>query len=611
MKKLLSFFLCLCIFAFSVTASSVVIRSYSFDISGKTKEWVVRKLIVPSDEESFTTLDEALKALDGKKQTLLNKRLFKGVAYTYTETEEDDVTYIDVIFDIDDARTQLILPYPKYDTNYGARLGLKYWNTNVLGTFSYLYGVVHATFTPWDFSTTKYYTNFILTDLLIGQTSISITFEGDASQSKGVENYKTDVSVKNIAFGGGYSMNMNLGFGNTGSDIYYSASSSFSGLKLSSVTFSPSISTKIYKKSKGSSYITPSLGISGIKIGSVSIGLSESVKFADSSAFKFAEYSHSASFSFSSEALKKYSYSHSMTYRPQSSLSFNNTVSYSLTGTTTLYAYENLSWTGKDFFFSSFDTGVGISQKISIGEHISITPTLKEFVLTSFVKDDPTPHFQPYYVVSASASGDYINWKGNFREGIMYSFSISESWWQNYSSRSAKGSNVDKAEIQIFKIFGSWFNPSFRGIVNYTNNASGNGFLYGASSGELGEYLRGVRNKTITDDGRNKNLITFVGNLNLMSVFPLPSFMSSWMDAYVNIFADYAFTKHGAGTSDADVARHYFGFGIEGIGILKEYPSYPVRGSLGFDLRKLMQYAKGETTDKGFYEIYIGLDFFF
>ncbi len=611
MKKLLSFFLCLCIFALSVTAESYVIRSYSFDISGKTQEWVVRKMIVPSEEETFQTLDEAVAALDGKKQTLINKRIFKGVVYTYTETEEEDCTYLDVSFDIDDARTQLVLPYPKYDTNFGARIGLKYWNTNLLGTFSSLYGVVHATFIPWEFTTTKYFTDFILSDLLVGQTSISITFTGNASHENGVEKYKTDINVKNIVFGGGYSMDINLGFGNTGSEFEYTGSSSFHGLKLSSVTFSPSVSMKMYEKSKGSSYITPSLGISGISIGSVSVSLTESLKFADSSAFRFAEYNHSASFSFSSRALQKYGYSHSATYKPKTSLGFNNTVSYKLTDVTSLYVYENLSWTGENFFFSSFDTGVGISQRFSIGEHITITPTLSEYVQTYFNEGDPTPNFQPYYAISASASGDYVNWRGNFREGIRYSFSISESWWQSYTSRSPKGSNVDKGEIQFFKILGSWFNPSFRGIINYTNNVADNGFLYGAGSGELGEYIRGVRNKTISDDGRDKNLITFVGNLNLMSVFPLPSFMSDWMDAYINVFADYVFTKHGIDTSEENKARHYFGFGVEGIGILKEYPSYPVRASLGFDLRKLTQYIKGESGTKDFYEIYIGLDFFF
>jgi len=612
LKKLLSFFLCLCLFVLSVTASGYVIRSYSFDISGKTKDWVVRKLIVPSDEEAFTTLEEAVAALDGKKQTLVNKRVFKGVAYTYTETEEDDVTYLDVVFDIDDARTQLVLPYPKYDSNYGARLGLKYWNTNVLGTFSSLYGVVHATFMPWDFSTTEYFTDIILTDLLIGQTSISLSFKGSASQKEGVENYNTDLSVKNIAFGGGYSMDMNLGLGKSGSEFYYTGYSAFHGLKLSSVTFSPSVSMKFYEKAKNESYIIPSLGISGINIGSASIGLSEFVKFADSSDFKFTEYNHSASLSFSSGAFQKYGYSHSLTYnRPKASLGFNNTLSYKLTDATTLYVYENLSWTGEDFFFSSFDTGVGISQRISVGEYITITPTLSEYVRTYFNEGDPTPNFQPFYAISASASGDYINWKGNFREGIMYSFSVSESWWQDYTARRARGTNIDKGEIQIHKVLWNWFNPSFRGIINYTNNVADNGFLYGAGSGDLGEYIRGVRNKTISDDGRDKNLITFVGNLNLMSVFPLPTFMSGWMDAYINVFADYVFTKHGEGTSEANKARHYFGFGVEGIGILKEYPSYPVRASLGFDLRKLTQYIKGESTEKDFFEIYIGLDFFF
>ena len=148
-------------------------------------------------------------------------------------------------------------------------------------------------------------------------------------------------------------------------------------------------------------------------------------------------------------------------------------------------------------------------------------------------------------------------------------------------------------------------------LGSYTNNIGSYGSATGTSSGDFGEYLRGVRNQTVIDDGRNRNLLSLIVNVNLMTVFPLPSFMSSWMDAYLNVFCDYAFTKHGVDTSDANIKRHYLGFGFEGIGVLKDYPSYPIRASLGFDARKLLHFLKKETTSRDFYEIYVGIDFFF
>lgn len=614
-KRFLLLCLSLILLTASLSAESFVIRSYSFDISGKTQERVVRNLVVPDEEESFPTLEEAVAALDGKKQTLDNRRVFKSVQYTYKETSTDDVTYLDVTFDLDDARTVLVLPYPKYDSNYGARLGVKFWETNLLGTFSSLTGVVHATVMPWEFDKTDYYATLDLDDLLIGQTRLSLSFEGEAYQHKGVDYYDFNLGVSNIVFGSDYSMDLDLGFRNKYGEFRYTGYAAFNGLRISSVKIRPSLSFKIFEKSKSDSYITPSLSISGITVGNADISLGESVYFYNSEKFGFYEFDHSTSLSFSGGSLQKYGYSNYVVYRPSSYISFKNTFSYRLSDITTIYVYENPYWKKKDgdFYFRHFDTGVGISQKISIGEHITITPTLSEYVRTFFEKGDATPNFQPYYTLSASASGNYLDWKGNFREGIKYSFSISESWAQNYTSRSKMEdcTNLDIGEIQIFKVFGSWFNPSLRVIANYTTDVNNYGFLYGTNNGELGEYIRGVRNRTITDDKRDNNVVTFVANLNLMSVFPLPSFMSSWMDAYVNLFADYVFTKHGLKTEEGDVARHYFGFGLEGIGILKEYPSYPVRASLGFDLRKLIQYANGESSDKGFYEIYIGLGFFF
>ncbi len=86
--------------------------------------------------------------------------------------------------------------------------------------------------------------------------------------------------------------------------------------------------------------------------------------------------------------------------------------------------------------------------------------------------------------------------------------------------------------------------------------------------------------------------------------------MSSWVSTYANLFVDYAFTKHAANHDAGDI-KHYVGVGVEGIGILRDYPNYPIRLSIGLDARKLLHYIKGESTSKDFYEIYFGLGFFF
>ena len=610
-KKLFLILLFSLILSLSIFAESYVIRSYSFDISGKTQKWVVENLVVAEEEEVFSSLEEVESALSDKQQALLNKRVFKSVEYSYSLETVEDVTYVDASFIIVDARTVLVLPYPKYDSNYGLRLGIKYWNRNVLGTFSSMDGTVHVTFNPGDFENAKYFADFEIKNLLIGQTAISASVEGNAKQSGGVSDYNASLSVNNIVIASKFSLNLGFGFKNSGSEFIYSASSSFEGLGFGDVGFSPSISATVYEKSRSSSYITPSLSTTGIRIGSVNLSFKDYVKFKNSEKFTVNHYYHSMTLSFSEGKLSSYGYSHSFTYYPKSSLTFANTVSYKLSDATTILFYENLKWTGENFFFSSFDSGVGIRQTIHIGEHITVTPTLSQYVTAYNNGDNSGLLLQPYYSLSASSSGNYINWKGNFREGISYSFSISESWYQNYVTRTPRGTYADRIELQLHKILWGWFNPSVRILGSYTNDITGHGSATGTAKGDYGEYIRGVRNQSVIDDGRNRNLLSLIVNVNLLTEFPLPSFMNSWLDAYLNVFCDYAFTKHGTDASDENVKRSYLGFGIEAIGVLKEFPSYPVRASLGFDFRKLASYVKGESESRDFYELYVGLDFFF
>ena len=613
MKKKLLVYLVFVLLLMPLLATTFTIRDYVISIDGKTQEWAVRNLIVPSETESFSSMEELTASLNNKKQILDNKRVFKSVEYTISAVEEvGDITYVDIAFSLIDAKTFLLIPYPKYDSNYGARIGLKYYNRNLMGTFSDLNGTVHGTFTPWDFDTLKYYAEFDLTDFYIARTKIKATFKGNATQLGGVSDYSLSSTITDINLGK-IKLDMTLGF-EKGSDTKYTLSSTLKGITKGSVSFTPSLSFTTYEKARTSDSFTFSLSTNGISLAKTNISFTDSIKFSTKSKEDGGyntvptELNHSSSFKFTSEKLSKYSYSHTLTYKVGETFAFNNTLSYNLSDVTTLYLHENLQW-NKDWFLSFFDTGVGISQKIKIGEHISIEPKLQEFLTTSFKPNDDTVYFSRYYLLSASTSGDYINWKGNFRDGIKYSISISEGWNQNYGSRSNHGNIIDHGEISIHKTIGSWFNPSMRVIVNYTTNVNGKGSIGASDSGDLGEYLRGVRNATINKDGRDKNIFVAVANINFMSVFPLPKFVT-FADAYINFFVDYAFTKHGETISEGDIAKHYLGFGIEGIGIFKEYPSYPIRASLGFDARKLKAYAEG-SGDKGFYEIYIGLDFFF
>ena len=95
--------------AFNVFAASYVITDYEILVDGKTQKRVIRNLIIPEDtEEVFASEEELVAALDGKRQALVNKRVFKSVSYEYTLSEEEEGKIgAAVTYNIVDAKTFL------------------------------------------------------------------------------------------------------------------------------------------------------------------------------------------------------------------------------------------------------------------------------------------------------------------------------------------------------------------------------------------------------------------------------------------------------------------------------------------------------------------------
>ncbi|MGI6466240.1 MAG: hypothetical protein ACOXZZ_01385 [Sphaerochaetaceae bacterium] len=122
-------------------ASYHVIDSYNIEVKGSSNVGKIKSFISPSGGEPvFKSVADLEKELEDKKRILNNKRIFEEISYTYEPIRyEDDTFFYQVNFYIKDAFTFLAIPYPKYDSNYGFRLGIKAYDTNLLGTFSDLY----------------------------------------------------------------------------------------------------------------------------------------------------------------------------------------------------------------------------------------------------------------------------------------------------------------------------------------------------------------------------------------------------------------------------------------------------------------------------------------
>ena len=595
----------------SLSAASFKIVDYDFDVSGKTMDFALKRIIVPSNEEVFDSEESLVKALDGKKQRLINQRVFKEVEYSYFLGEDvDDVIPVSVLFKIKDARSFLVLPYPKYDSNIGARLGVRLWDSNFLGSLANLTGVVHATFEDNDWSDPLYYGKFELKDFLVGKTTMSFTLLGEGRFGEELENYGIYSSFNNIPLFLGTWLNLSLSATKNGAGTQYSMGTTLGGVKFGSVGLTPSLNVVYYDKSPASSYYVPSLSTSGISIGNIGISFSDSAKFihvGENKELKPEYVTHVTNLAFNGDFLHGVSFSNTTTYYPLAAenatdLYFYNTASYSLSDVSTLYLMENIATATDTNKVSYFDTGVGLSQRINIGSKVSVTPKLSEYL--RIYPTESGLEYARYYILEASTSGNYVNWVGNYRNGIEYRATISEAWMQKYNVREAfgeKGGVFDHFEVSAYKLLWGWFNPSVRVIFNYAVNKGGYGYIFGSSASTLAEELRGIRNNQVADS----NMLAFVANINLLSYFPLPSFFS-FFDAYANVFFDYALVKRDLATP----AENFYGIGFEGIGILKDDPSYPIRLSVGFDLEQLVEYIN-HGGSKGFYEIYFGMGFLF
>lgn len=598
-RKYLSFIVFV-LFSLSLYAGSIKVSGYNIEIIGKTKEEVVRNLIVPEEVEYFDSEDDLLSALNDKRQVLENKRVFTSVSYKYEIIDSEAY----VRFEIIDAKSFLIIPFPKYDSNYGLKLGAKMWNRNLFGTLTSLDGTLFVTIKDWNWSRPEIYGNVSLGNLSIGSTKLSLELEAEGSVGETLSDYSLYMDVSNIPL-----------FLNSWLDVTYSLSSvdsgdvknniflSLGGIKLNKVEVTPSFKSVFYKNEANKNYLLPSISVKAIELGGVGLEFNETIKISTKeyeNSYSPEYLLHEDTISFNGGMLKDFSLSNTVKYKFKNGYDFLNEIKYNLNSVISLHVAEDIYMSG-DGSIRHFDSGVGVGESIKLGKNFELSSKLLAYI-RSYSNGDYTP----LYTLDVSLKGANIKWIGNYREGVSANISIKEAWEIKSGDIKAdfeKNGLYDHMEVSLFKLLGEWFNPSARVLVNsYLRNDpdEDNSFIWG-SSGTLGEELRGIRNDSVSDS----NLLAIVANFNLLSYFPMPSIFS-FVDCYANVFFDYGLVKN----SVSSLIKQYYGVGVEGIGILKSYPSYPIRVSLGFDVSKLMKWIE-DRESMDFYEIYLGMGFLF
>lgn len=598
-RKYLSFIVFV-LFSLSLYAGSIKVSGYNIEIIGKTKEEVVRNLIVPEEVEYFDSEDDLLSALNDKRQVLENKRVFTSVSYEYEIIDSEAY----VRFEIIDAKSFLIIPFPKYDSNYGLKLGAKMWNRNLFGTLTSLDGTLFVTIKDWNWSRPEIYGNVSLGNLSIGSTKLSLELEAEGSVGETLSDYSLYMDVSNIPL-----------FLNSWLDVTYSLSSvdsgdvknniflSLGGIKLNKVEVTPSFKSVFYKNEANKNYLLPSISVKAIELGGVGLEFNETIKISTKeyeNSYSPEYLLHEDTISFNGGMLKDFSLSNTVKYKFKNGYDFLNEIKYNLNSVFSLHVAEDIYMSG-DGSIRHFDSGVGVGESIKLGKNFELSSKLLAYI-RSYSNGDYTP----LYTLDVSLKGANIKWIGNYREGVSANISIKEAWEIKSGDIKAdfeKNGLYDHMEVSLFKLLGEWFNPSARVLVNsYLRNDpdEDNSFIWG-SSGTLGDELRGIRNDSVSDS----NLLAIVANFNLLSYFPMPSIFS-FVDCYANVFFDYGLVKN----SVSSLIKQYYGVGVEGIGILKSYPSYPIRVSLGFDVSKLMKWIE-DRESMDFYEIYLGMGFLF
>ena len=598
-RKCLSFFVfaLFILSSVSIYSESIRVSDYDIRILGKTKEEVVRNLIVPEGLECFDSEDELITALNEKRQILENKRVFTSIKYEYEILDSE----VFVRFEVTDAKSFLIIPFPKYDSNYGLRLGAKMWDKNLFGTLSYLEGTINATIKDWNWSNPDFYGNIGITDLYIGDARLSFGFELEGSVEDKLSAFDFYINASKIPlfFNSWLDVDYSLSKIENGVDTKNEIYLAVGGIKLNEVEIFPSIKTVFFSNDANKNYLLPSIGVKNLKIGGVNLEIKETFKLSTKE--KVVSYSpeyfvHEDTVFFNGGIFEDFSLSNTFKYKNKKGADLLNEVKYNLTDFISLHVAEDI-YLSDEGSISHFDTGVGIGENIKFGKDFELSSKLLSYVRVLNDGD-----CAPLFTWNLSFNGDNINWIGNYREGISANISIKEAWIIKEGEIRAdfeKNGVYDHMEVSFFKLIGGWFNPSARLIVNsYLRNDpdENNSYIWGAD-GILGEELRGIRNDSVSDS----NLLALVANFNLLSYFPMPSIFS-FVDCYANIFFDY-----GLVTSPI---KQYFGVGLEGIGILKSYPSYPIRVSLGFDVLKLMKWIE-DREFMDFYEIYFGMGFLF
>ena len=567
------------------------IAEYRFVVDGKTKAGPLRHLVIPTEGDPlFDSEEKMVRALDSKRQTLINQRLFTDISYEYELIAYHDKTAAFVVtFYIVDSKTFLMVPYPKFSNDKtGLQLGIKAYEKNIFGMLGTLTltastaqndgGVV-----GWEHR--RDLLELSITGLPLKDASANITVGYDKVKNQGA-NLTLKTALSNIHLFGA-----KLGFG-----FEY-----------------------IRKEGNPTTDFTFNIGLTNIKVFGVNLALSGYGEFkpqADFTAWNPVLWGVKTNYGPFNQNGGRYTLATNVEFNgyQKTTGEFAN-----------LYVSNVLTQHGLRFFKYPISFNIAADFNMPIESMYLKNANVSSTIGTSFtlpfgfrasVSTQPLVEYKdsirfgegdvlPFsFVTVASLSSGSINWHGNFREGHSISLSYKR---QDYLQKN------NESDYWYLEGKASWFpfiayhvNPSFQLTGFYTGDTIMRKFLP-SDTKSLGDYFRGYLSSSSALSKMNGKALSWgaVGSINLTTDFINFGFAKSYASPFLDIgvFGDVEAENGYALVST---------IGLDGWIIFNKHTAYPIRGSLGFNLEDLRKAFANELEWKNVeWELFIGFDLHF
>jgi hypothetical protein len=534
------------------------IADYEFSVKGKTTKFALYNAIVPPDGDVVYPSKEAfISALEAKKQTLVNKQLFLNVEYEYAFASfVNGIAYYTVTYTVEDSSTLIVLPYPKFDNDKtGFLFGLKAKDTNLLGTFGELNATVYTsqndgTLQNWD--DREDHLEFDISKFTLLGTSISLNFVYERRKTtKPLGIYDFDLDWTGIKF-----LGTTLNLETEGN-------------------FDPSVSAQVFNYD---------VSWTGLKILGTNVNLAT-----------WADLKPITDFSVLDPTLYGFSFSYGPFRQNEGRYTLSSLVQWeenitNFTTETTLAQHDLKLFTRP----LSFNIRVETNQKMTSEtvDNVLLSSTLgTSFRLplgltwgTSFTAAvnfvQNTNPLQRYYEYENTLGNggriDYLSSKHKFRRGLVFSF--------KHVYRDYPQVEYDSGDYWYMESSATWFpfivwrfNPSIRLTGFYAENVMYN-FLPSDEDLNVADYFRGYLSRSSKIAELN-NKLSYGGVMNLNMTVDFIDF--GFAKSYANPFLDVGVFSNPSEPNGRTVLASA---GMEGWGVLKRFPSHPMRVALGFNL---------------------------